>query len=230
MNKYQKAHPEWFDEKGRVKPEILRELIDYNPDTGEMRWKKRSVEWFAAKKDRWGGVISRAASAATWNSQFASSPAGVVTNGQLKVAIFQKKYTGIQIAFALLNGFFSHGHLWTKDGDGTNCRADNIQSRKGAIIKSARETRALSRLEKGQYIGVHFHENRREKQFDAVFNNTRLGWFETAEAAAIAYDLAALKHLGPNAMINEVDQPEPKTGPMEPKREINFAQTTADDF
>src|SRR3546814_663675 len=27
-------------------PEIVRELLDYDPDTGILRWKERSLKWF----------------------------------------------------------------------------------------------------------------------------------------------------------------------------------------
>ena len=51
-------------------PRVLRRLIDYNPETGELKWKERPVWMFSDAGD--GG---RKATAAAWNTRFSGKAA-----------------------------------------------------------------------------------------------------------------------------------------------------------
>ena len=45
--------------------DIVREFLDYNPETGEFRWKSRDRKWFKRDQD-WE----------MWNSKFSNTIAG----------------------------------------------------------------------------------------------------------------------------------------------------------
>lgn len=36
----------------KLTQEIVRELLDYDPETGIMRWKARAIEWFSVEDPR----------------------------------------------------------------------------------------------------------------------------------------------------------------------------------
>lgn len=57
-------------------PELLRQLIDYNPDTGMMIWRERPVSLFNAAVNK-----SAEADCLTWNKRFAGKPAMQQLNG-----------------------------------------------------------------------------------------------------------------------------------------------------
>lgn len=59
-------------------PRILRRLLDYNPSTGELTWRRRPV-WMFAEHPRSG---SRACTARMWNSRYAGKPALYTTDTQ----------------------------------------------------------------------------------------------------------------------------------------------------
>ena len=65
---------------------IVRELLDYDPDTGLPTWKKRDVKWFA-KESR----FSSHAQANMWNGKFANKQAFTAKNGN---GYFQGKIFG----------------------------------------------------------------------------------------------------------------------------------------
>lgn len=78
-----------------ISPEVLRELLTYNPDTGKLFWKPRPSEMF--KNDR--GYCS-------WNTRHAHAEAFTSLNpqGSLTGSIFGKTYLAHRVAWALYHG------------------------------------------------------------------------------------------------------------------------------
>lgn len=66
--------------QGSVKPipssEKLRELLEYNPSTGELRWRKRLPSHFSP-----GARFTARGKAATWNGRYAGKPAFTALEG-----------------------------------------------------------------------------------------------------------------------------------------------------
>lgn len=97
--------------------------------------------------------------------------------------------------------------------DGTNGRVDHIDSnplnnkKKNLRVcaQSANTQRARQRIGKSGFIGVR-QRSVHSFRADIRINGKRrcLNSFKTAEAAAAAYDQAALKHYGPHARTNSV--------------------------
>jgi hypothetical protein len=74
----------------------LRELVAYNPDTGELRWKLRGVEHFRRDRDCDG-----------WNTKYAGKVAfnTLWPNGYRAGHLFKKTYLAHRVAWAV-----HHGH------------------------------------------------------------------------------------------------------------------------
>lgn len=57
-------------DKPNLTPELLRQLISYDPETGVLLWKERDVSFFRDTEGR-----SAAHACANWNSRYAGTPA-----------------------------------------------------------------------------------------------------------------------------------------------------------
>lgn len=90
---------------------VLREALDYNPETGQLIWKKRPREHFATAR---GMNI--------FNNRDAGKPAGRVdTKGYPEIRIFGKTIRAHQIAWAFQTGYWPANLIDHINGD----RADN---------------------------------------------------------------------------------------------------------
>ncbi len=78
-------------------PDILRQLLHYDPATGAMIWRKRIPELFPMAGHR------AEHNAAKWNGQWAGRPAlsAMTSGGYLAGAIFYKKALAHRVAFAM---------------------------------------------------------------------------------------------------------------------------------
>ena len=89
-----------------------RQLIDYNPETGEMYWKIRHGEH-----------------SKSWNSRYAKTKAFNVsaTEGYLKGKIKKKNYSAHRIAWLYYYGSFPNGELDHINHDRTDNRIKNLR-------------------------------------------------------------------------------------------------------
>jgi len=82
-------------DKALPSPELLRQLLSYDPDTGLLMWLRRPVEMFAS-----GGRLPTL-SAATWNSKFAD-----------KTAFTAKNANGYHVGIVFYQLIFAHRAIW----------------------------------------------------------------------------------------------------------------------
>ncbi|MER9452051.1 AP2 domain-containing protein [Mesorhizobium sp. M0254] len=193
MNKYQEAHPEWFDEKGRVQPWVLRELIDYNPETGEMRWKERGKHWFVVCGER---------GPASWNSRWAGKPVGFAVSslGYLGMSIFAKYHPASQVCWAIKTGQYVE-NISYDDCDTRNLSFSNLYEISQSALTHRSNT--IGSSIDIMFYGVYKSFNSKSKFFAKYFKK-RIGTFHTEEGAALAYNLYVMEH-APNAIKNDID-------------------------
>jgi len=106
-------------------PRVLRRLIDFDPETGEMVWKIRPVWMFKPH----GHTGSRKHSAKFWNSRYAGTPA---LNAPMKVGynegtIFAIRVTAHRAMWALVHGKWPEGQIDHINGVQTDNRIENLR-------------------------------------------------------------------------------------------------------
>jgi len=173
--------------KKEVRAEILPVLLDYNPETGKFFWKTRAAEYFPSPTR-----------AKIWNTQNAGKQAflHVMKNGYLSGGIFKNTFYAHRVAWAIVHGSWptmavDHINRDPKDNRIANLRlathSDN--SRNGSVHKDNATG----------FKGVIRNRDRAGSFISYIYVNgkhKRLGTFETAEAAHLAYIAAAKQHFG----------------------------------
>ena len=121
-----------------VSIEILRQLLDYNPETGELFWRARPSEMFPA------GNTSKEAVAKGWNKRWAGKPAFTAARGErgyLHGNIFGRTYYKHRVIWALAYGMWpddeiDHENHITSDGKLTNLKsATNTDNKKNTVLQ-----------------------------------------------------------------------------------------------
>lgn len=110
-------------------PNLLRQLIDYEPLTGSMVWRARLVEMFTGEYGRAGGARPASWVCNRWNANFAGKPAlaTIMKDGYLAGNIFRRQYKAHRIAWAVYYGEAPKGFIDHIDGNPANNAIDNLR-------------------------------------------------------------------------------------------------------
>lgn len=174
-------------------PEVLRQLLRYEPDTGKLFWKERGPEWFS--ESSYAGRATRTAewACAVWNNRNAGKQAFTADNGKGYRAgtIFGVKLKAHRVCFAILTGEWPPEQVDHINGDPRDNRACNL--RLAGSSQNAWNKGPYARNRTG-LKGVSF--KRQTKRWSASIKahgkQRHLGYFETPEMAHAAYVKAAL--------------------------------------
>ena len=158
--------------RSRLTRARLRELLDYNPKTGEFRWRKRPG----------GGARSDLSAGHVESDQ-----------GRRRIGIDGRVYSAHQLAWFYVTGRWGKPIIDHRDGDGTNNRLNNLRpatrSQNGANSRRPRHNTS-------GHKGVSPH---RRKWLATICTNGKkihLGLFDTPQEAHEAYLKAARKLFG----------------------------------
>lgn len=150
-------------------PELLRELLEYDPETGILYWKRRGMSYFKSPR------IAKA-----WNTRYAGQEAGSIdTAGYISLSIMGTYIRGHRAAWAIHYGVFPD-HCDHDDGCRSNNRLLNLNDvTKGGNQKnqkrSAKNTTGAT--------GVYRHGERWTAQITSGGVTIHLGVFNSFEAA-----------------------------------------------
>ncbi len=145
----------------------LKELLDYDPETGIFRWKIRT-----SNKVQVGDI------------------AGSVDNkGYTKICIGGHRYPASALAW-----LYMHGELAMCDHEDNNPGNDAIANlRKATYSQNNHRKYTYNPL---GHVGVRFRSGRYHAHIRIDGRITRVGSYDTVEEAAQAYKEAATKHFG----------------------------------
>lgn len=171
----------------RLTVQRLQELLDYDPETGVMRW----------RVDRHPGMGTR---------NLAGHVAGTVRgkgthNPYVMVWIDGKLYRAHRLAWLFVYGAWPIENIDHVNGDGCDNRIANL--RECDQQQNNGNHKRLNRKNTSGYRGVSWRADK--GKWKAYINRQNrqchLGYFETAEAAYEAYKAAAVAHFGDFARL-----------------------------
>lgn len=158
--------------------EVVRALLDYDPETGAFTWKARETM-----------LGQDPAKVAAWNTARAGKPAGVRTHGYIKIAVFDRRYYAHRLAWLHVTGEWPKDIIDHIDCNGENNAFSNL--RDVTKVENGRNQRN-ARKSKSGVPGVYFTNYGKYRSQRKIGDRiVHLGVFNSAEEARAAF-LAAV--------------------------------------
>lgn len=166
-------------------PQVLRQLLDYDPATGELRWKPRTAE-----------IAGDGGRAKQFNSALAGKPAMTAnSNGYRVGGILGTQYLAHRVIWAMHYGRWPETHVDHINGDRMDNRICNLRE---ATFSQNNMNRGAQINNTSGFKGVSWHKRANCWRADIRKNGKQihLGSFGTREAAYAAYCQAVDLHHG----------------------------------
>lgn len=166
-----------MEEPNIPSPELLRQLLTYDPATGDMHWKPRPVSMFPCLR-----------TANSWNARYAYTKTGqsLCSEGYMQVSIFAVKHRAHRVAWAIHHGYWPTQEIDHKNRNASDNRIDNLRDVSG--IENLRNKGTYSNNRSG-YKGVTWHKATGKWMAQIKHNkkNLHLGLFVCPAEAGEAY-------------------------------------------
>lgn len=170
-------------------PELLRRLIDYDPDTGLMVWRTRTPDMYSS------GLLpqhSAEAKCASWNRQYDGRPALNVVLDQYRAGrVFDATILAHRAAWAIVHSAWPDGEVDHIDGNPTNNRISNL--RVVSHLVNCRNQKLRSTNTSG-VCGVDYFQGIWRARIRADGKLRQLGSFKTKAEAVDARRQAERQH------------------------------------
>lgn len=144
-------------EKSLITPEDLRKLVHYDPETGELQWRERSLEWFKSRR-----------SCKVWNKRYSWKPCFNVpgSDGYGHGRVMGNNLLGHRVAWAVHFGKWPDGQIDHINGDRIDNRLCNLR-----VVEPGANSRNRKRtvLNTSGVAGVHF--NKKQQVWIATINH-----------------------------------------------------------
>lgn len=166
-------------------PEVLRSLIDYNPETGALTWRERAEGWFLKSSE-----------CKRWNARYAGGPAftATLTGGYLGGRILgSSAISAHRLAWAWVYGEWPDAEIDHINGD----KADNRISNLRLVTKVTNgQNCARSRRNTSGRTGVFWHVRMQRWQSSIMVEGRliHLGTFTDKGDAIAAREAAERKY------------------------------------
>lgn len=168
--------------------DVARQLLDYDRETGILRWRPRTPEMFILKKR------TAEAACATWNGRFAGKIAGSIRpDGYCRVRINDVLYYGHRIAWLIVHGEWPPAEI--DHAFGISC-GDSLDNLRTATRSQNMQNAAKRKDNKSGYTGVSWSKQAHKwgARINAKGKYLHLGFFDDPLEAAEAYLAAKRKY------------------------------------
>lgn len=161
-------------------PELLRQLLRYDPDTGKLFWRNRCLELFS------DGKQSAEHNCSIWNARYANSPAlnCLDGDGYCHGRILGERYEAHRIIWAMNYGDPHNFEIDHINGKRSDNRLENLR-----LVTRAENNRNM-RLRKDSPHGLTGIKQHNNGRWRAVISFERkrihLGYYPTREEAVAA--------------------------------------------
>ena len=172
--------------------EIVRDLLDYNPDTGDLFWKERPLKYFKSER-----------SARRWNTTYAGKEAFTTKDkdynskhGRIRRkvgSIFDKNYYAHRIIWLHYYGCWPKDQIDHINHDATDNRIINLREVSGF---ENQKNRKLNKNSNTGYTGVLWSKkhNKYIARIGINNKNIHLGIYDNLEEAIEARELANINY------------------------------------
>lgn len=146
---------------------LLREILSYNPDTGNFTWKISPTPNVAA----------------------GTSAGSVEPNGYIRIRIFGRGYGAHRLAFLHVNGAWPSYLVDHIDGNQANNAISNLRDATASVNQQNRRVASAANKSNG-LLGVSRAHTKRTRWIAKIRVNKKaihLGYFDTPEEAHAAY-------------------------------------------
>jgi hypothetical protein len=166
----------------RFDPELLRELLAYDPTTGQLRWRERDRRHFPSDH-AWRA----------WNARWAGEPALNCPDvrGYLHGRLFRQEQYAHRIAFAIYHGRWPSEQIDHINRDRGDNRIENL--RDVDRLANGKNAKLNVRNTSG-HVGVCRRGRRWIARFRHNNKDIHIGYFDTVEQAADARRRAASEY------------------------------------
>lgn len=174
----------------------IRNLLDYDPETGVFRWRERTVAMFDATPRR-----TAEHRCANWNGRFAGIVAGVIrSGGYLQIFIFGGHHRAHRLAWLYMTGAWPLAEIDHINLDPSDNRWENLRE---ATHSQNGTNKRRHRDNTSGFKGVNWHKASQKWRARIMKEKCEmsLGYFDTAEAAYAAYCEAANRLHGEFARV-----------------------------
>ena len=175
--------------------EYVRSILDYNPETGEFRWKDRTPEMFASGNRPVGWRCRNL------NSKWAGKIAGTLhPGGHIIIRIFKINYKAHRLAWVYMTGAWPNDEVDHINRIGSDNKFANLREANHAQNMANRI--AQSNNTSG-FKGIDWHRQTGKWRARIMVNGAafHLGLFESKDSASSAYEIAAKTRCGKFARV-----------------------------
>lgn len=165
-------------------PDLLRELLRYEPDTGKMFWRERPLWMFTA--EHYGN---------DWNAKHKNKEAFITDTGQGYCCgkVYSKKLKAHRVIWAIHHGAWPDGEIDHINGVRNDNRIENLR-----VVTSAEnnQNRPMPKNNTSSVMGVNWHKHKSKwiAQIQCNGKNIHLGYFDSLDDASAARADAEAKY------------------------------------